>query len=346
MTKDKTILIRNIYYMLSYAFRELKKNNYENIAKEDFEHIHDLFAEILYRGISAQLKRGLHREYIEKKEILATLKGRIDIKSTISEKMRFHNRLCCEYDNLSENNLMNQILKTTISSLLHNKNVNRCRKTKLRLLMVLFSEIDELDIRAIRWDSLIFQRNNQLYRMLMNICYFILDGLLMTTETGEYRMPSFTDEHMNQLFEHFVLEYYRTHHKNLCANPDKIKWNIDQKKSHGINYLPEMKSDITLHCGDHTLIIDTKYYKSTVQNYFNKNTIHSANLYQIFTYIKNYDSDNSGKISGLLLYAKTEEDISPDMSIIIDNNRISVRTIDLNLSFNDITKQLDEYTNL
>ena len=40
MTKDKTILIRNIYYMLSYAFRELKKNNYENIAKEDFGHIH------------------------------------------------------------------------------------------------------------------------------------------------------------------------------------------------------------------------------------------------------------------------------------------------------------------
>ena len=66
MTNDKGILIRNIYYMLSYAFLELKRNNYEDIAKEEFEHILDLFAEILYRGVSDQLKHGLYREYIDK----------------------------------------------------------------------------------------------------------------------------------------------------------------------------------------------------------------------------------------------------------------------------------------
>ena len=43
MIKDKTILIRNVYYMLSYAFDELKKNNYENIAQEEFDRIQDLF---------------------------------------------------------------------------------------------------------------------------------------------------------------------------------------------------------------------------------------------------------------------------------------------------------------
>ena len=29
MTKDKNIFILNIYYMLTYAFRELKQNNYD-----------------------------------------------------------------------------------------------------------------------------------------------------------------------------------------------------------------------------------------------------------------------------------------------------------------------------
>ena len=57
MTEDKGILIRNIYYMLAYAYQELKQNNYEDIAKEDFEHIQDLFAEILYKGVSMQLKQ-------------------------------------------------------------------------------------------------------------------------------------------------------------------------------------------------------------------------------------------------------------------------------------------------
>ena len=54
MTNDKNILIKNIYYMLAYAFQVLKRNNYASIASEKFEHIEDLFAEILSRGISYQ----------------------------------------------------------------------------------------------------------------------------------------------------------------------------------------------------------------------------------------------------------------------------------------------------
>lgn len=42
--------------MLTYAFKELTQNNYERIAGEEFEDIHNLFAEILYLGISCQLK--------------------------------------------------------------------------------------------------------------------------------------------------------------------------------------------------------------------------------------------------------------------------------------------------
>lgn len=32
MTIDKGIFIRNIFYMLSYAFQELRRNNYADIA--------------------------------------------------------------------------------------------------------------------------------------------------------------------------------------------------------------------------------------------------------------------------------------------------------------------------
>lgn len=52
MTEDKGILIKNIFYMLAYAFQELKSNSYEYVGAENFERIHDLFAEILYRGMS------------------------------------------------------------------------------------------------------------------------------------------------------------------------------------------------------------------------------------------------------------------------------------------------------
>ena len=43
----------------------------------------------------------------------------------------------------------------------------------------------------------------------MNICYFVLDGLLLTTEKGEYKFASFMDEQkMCRLYEKFILEYW------------------------------------------------------------------------------------------------------------------------------------------
>lgn len=46
MIRDKNIFIKNIYYMLSYAFSILEQSVFENVEKEAFENIHDLFAAI------------------------------------------------------------------------------------------------------------------------------------------------------------------------------------------------------------------------------------------------------------------------------------------------------------
>ena len=71
MTEDKGILIKNMYYMLTYAFQVLRQSNYEEVEAEKFEHIQDLFAAILVKGIGQQLKQGLYREYSGKCEDLA-----------------------------------------------------------------------------------------------------------------------------------------------------------------------------------------------------------------------------------------------------------------------------------
>ena len=47
MTKDKSILINNIYHMLSYAFRILNQENYKDIAVESFDEMYDLLAAFL-----------------------------------------------------------------------------------------------------------------------------------------------------------------------------------------------------------------------------------------------------------------------------------------------------------
>ena len=341
MINDKGILIRNIYYMLSYAFQELKRRNYEDIDKEDFERVQDLFAEILYKGMSMQLKQGLYREYIEKHDTLPLLKGKLDIRETIRNRVQRKSVLSCEFDELSENNIFNQIIKTTACILVREKTVSRIRKVQLKSLLPFFDGVDEVNPFTILWNMLSYQRSNQTYKMLMNICFFVLDGMLMKDEPGAYRMATFSDEHMNRLFEKFVLEYFKVHHKGVSANTEHVEWDIDLDKSPMIDFLPAMKTDITLRKGNHVLIIDTKYYGSTLQYNFNRASIHSNNLYQVFSYVKNEDKGNTGDVEGMLLYAKTQEEISPDLDAVFGKNRIRVKTLDLNKEFIDIAEQLD-----
>ena len=162
----------------------------------------------------------------------------------------------------------------------------------------------------------------------------------MTTESGEYRAPVFSDENMCKLYEKFILEFYRVHYPELRANADQIEWDIKKDNDSIISFLPTMRSDITLHKGDKTFIIDAKYYGHMMQKQFEKYSIHSGNLYQIFTYVKNKDTKNEGKVSGMLLYAKTQEEVAPDMDAVFSGNRIMVKTIDLNQPFDNIKEQL------
>ena len=109
-----------------------------------------------------------------------------------------------------------------------------------------------------------------------------------------------------------------------------------------ILFLPKMQTDITLKKGEKTLIIDAKYYGRSLAKYYDKSTLRSAHLYQIFAYVKNYDTQNTGNVSGLLLYAKTENEIFPDMEpVTISGNKIGAYTLDLNVDFKHIAKQLD-----
>lgn len=341
MIKDKNIVIANVYYMLSYAFQELNKNNYENISKEKFEHILDLLAEILFRGLSEQLKQGLYREYIDYRDNISVLRNRLNINGTINNIIQHKRKLDCEYDELSENNIFNQILKSTLILLMRNKDLQQKQKSQLRTILSFFNNVDEINLRNVKWNKLKFQRNNQTYKMLMNICYFIIDSTIMTTDVGNYHIATFCENHMNKLFERFVRNYYKKHYKKLQPNADIIKWNIEDDSS-TIDFLPKMHSDVVLRNGSHTLVIDTKYYGNILQKQFDKKTIRSGHMYQIFSYVKNYDINSSGNVSGLLLYAKTEEDVCPNIDVKIDNNRIITRTLDLNQKFELLSKQLDD----
>jgi 5-methylcytosine-specific restriction enzyme subunit McrC len=324
--------------MLSYAYKNLRQNNYKKIETEHFENIQDLFAAILAAGLASRLKRGLNREYVEKNDNLSTLKGKINIKESIRLKMKNINKLSCRYDELSENNYMNQILKTAAQYLVNDGGVERENKDLLKKALLFFSEVDALEPFSINWKKLNYNRNNASYRMMMNICYLVLHELLLTTEDGKRKMAAFIDDQqMSNLYEKFILEYYKKHFSQYYPAAREIKWNTPGV----IDFLPSMKSDTMLIDGAKKFIIDAKYYGKIMQTRYDADTFRSSNLYQIFAYVKNEDKSNSGLVSGLLLYAKTEGGIVPAMKYELGGNLISVKTLDLSKDFSVISKQLD-----
>ena len=105
-----------------------------------------------------------------------------------------------------------------------------------------------------------------------------------------------------------------------------------------------MQSDIMLQRDGKVLIIDAKYYTHSTQVRFDNHTLHSGNLYQIFTYVKNKEyelRDKEHTVAGMILYAKTDEEIYPNNIYQMSGNQITVKTLDLNLPFAEIAEQLD-----
>lgn len=324
--------------MLSYAFYNLNEDNYNRIQTEKFENTADLFSEILAIGVAKQIKQGLVKDYIDVSETTSSIRGKIEITESINSQSFLKKQLTCTYDEFSVNCNLNQILKSTMNLLLKS-DISSKNKKKLKKLLMYFSEVDLIDLKSINW-KIRFDRNNQNYRMLIGVCYLTVKGLLQTTQKGDVKLMRFLDDQrMSRLYEKFILNYYKKEHPQISASASQIKWQLDDDEDW---LLPRMQSDIMLEYSDKVLIIDAKYYKNTLQSYYDVNTLHSGNLYQVFTYVKNKQVENLDKeVSGMLLYARTDEEVLPNNEYMMSGNRIAVMTLDLNQDFNQIKNQLD-----
>ena len=335
------IPIQNIYYMLSYAFQTLQAENYKDLATENFHNTAELCAAILDKGIGIQLKHGLRRDYVSKSESLSTLQGKLNISESIKTQTMLKKQMICTYDEFSTNIQFNQIIKSTVLLLLK-ANITNSRKKSLRKLLLFFSDVNGIDLHFVNWNQQ-YNRSNQNYQMLIGMCYLVYKGLLTTQNNGTTKLMDFFDgQRMCRLYEKFLLEYYRKEHPELTANASQIAWQLDDTEN---QMLPRMQTDIMLSKNNNILIIDAKYYSYMTQQQYGIHTLHSNNLYQIFTYVKNKEFELRNyehTVSGMLLYAQTDEDIIPNNTYHMSGNQISVLALDLNQDFSKISRTLDD----
>jgi len=337
------IPIQNIYYLLCYAWNKLQERDITKVDAQDATELIDLFAKVLASGTAYLFKKGLDRDYITHEEDTRRLRGKVLFGPSLKRNLFSQAKATCSYDELSYDVLHNRILKTTIRRLISVKSLNRDIEKELVALYWRFPEVEETEIRSVDFRRVRLHRNNQYYGFLMNVCEVIHENLLLDEATGEYRFQDFfRDEHkMAYLFEAFVRNFYQKEQEAYRVRSEKIKWTLAEIGPDDTS-LPVMQTDTSLEAkdGSRKLVIDTKYYKQALKTHYDKDRVISANLYQIFAYLKNLEIQGGMNqySEGVLLYPTTGDDL--DLSFALPGHTVRVITLNLNQNWTQIHKAL------
>lgn len=342
---NKDYRINNIYYMLAYAFRfdKLIEKNIFLGSFEEFENVYDLLSFMLFTFINKMIKRGFYKDYKLTTEITSVARGKINFGQSIKENTLINRKLVCSFDDFSDNIYLNKIIKTTLFYLIKSNKMKKENKQKIKKIYLYFDDIDILDNRTIRWNQIILNKSNRRYQVIINICYLILKELIITQENGENRYRDFfEDEKLSVIYERFVREYYKKHYPKLNPSIKSMKWNIDEGYPM-IDFLPTMITDINLYHENKVLIIDTKFYANILEKgRYDKKIISRNNWNQLFAYISNYSYNSDKKVSGMLLYAQTDEEIANNSVTSVMGYKMSIRVLDLRRNFNSISYELNK----
>jgi 5-methylcytosine-specific restriction enzyme subunit McrC len=338
------IPIKNIYYLLAYAWNRLPESEIVDVSTVDSHELADLFAAVLVNGIHHLLRRGLDQSYLAKQEELAGIRGRINIGVTARRMLAPHGRAYCEFDELQVDTLPNQILRASVNQLIGVPSLDKKLRMKLRGLNRELGGISEVPLSRSMFRSVQLHSNNRFYRFLLSICELILTMSLVDKGRGDFRFRDFVrdDKSMARLFESFVFNFYRLERPDLDIRKERIYWRASSANDPELRFLPTMETDISVRDKPHTqtLIIDTKFYKETFQRFYDTEKLHSSNLYQLLTYLNNlnYREGADSEAQGMLLYPVVEK--SARLSYQLTGREIRICTVNLAADWREIRSEL------
>ncbi|MES2516565.1 MAG: 5-methylcytosine-specific restriction endonuclease system specificity protein McrC [Bacteroidota bacterium] len=328
------IPIQNIYYLLCYAWNKLEEKDLVGVSADDNTDLLNLLAKVLLSGTKTLLKRGIDRQYITENEVYQGIKGKVDITTSLRKNLFQKGLANCEFDELSADILPNQILKTTLQNLIKTPELASTLQHEIRAIIYRLHEVNSIHLSDDIFHSVKIHRNNSFYSFLLNISELIHKNLLINENSGNYQFKDFLrdERQMAMLFEEFIRNFYKIEIPEARVYREDLRWKMAGEQHH---FLPKMQTDISLQINDRKVIIDTKYYKETLQKYYDSEKIHSQNLYQLFAYLKNQTNPNA---EGILLYPTVQK--SMRLSYTHEGHTISIETLNLNQHWQGIKDDL------
>lgn len=294
--KDREILVFMLSKCnkLSVDINELLNSNILNNS------LLDILAKVFSKKLLNELQKGLYREYVSKEEALSTIKGKILISKSIKENTINKNKMNCKYDEFTEDNLFNAILKRAISVILFSIKNDDVKK-ELNIINNVLNDISDIYIPNNIILNYKLNRMNNRFLECFTLAKLILLNSSMDKSLGKENGFSILFE-MNYLYEEYIGVLLKE-----VFNDTNISINTQEKSRYLLwNTLKErneiaLKPDIVIYKDNKPkVIIDTKWKSSSINNI----EIYSqSDIYQMYAYITTYAECEEC----ILLYPKFED---------------------------------------
>lgn len=324
--------------LLTYSgFESVKKlTRPQNMDKYEGD-ILESFIGLFVDELLLQFKRDLNRGYNSQLENQGFIKGKIDFAKTIKKNSFKKHLHYVEYDNFSENILLNRIFKSVIHNLIIRTN-SKDNKLKLRQSLLWLEDVDKLILNNEIWEKVHFTRQNFRYKVAFNMAKLFYYNSSPSLNKGDEYTFSFLVP-VNRLFEFYLykildsesIKRYNVQHQNAKSYLARI----DDK-----NYFL-LKPDITLARGDEiNCIVDAKYKEIIFEE--QASGISQADVYQMLAYSVGYQCNSIALIYPRFLSDDPSEPIFKELTIENYDKIISIKLIkaDLEMEPNLLANQL------
>ena len=252
---------------------------------------HDTILEPLIRHYCSKLadavRQGIPRQYIDQKDDLPALRGRLDMMRQFSTLAVSPQKLACRFDALSPDIALNQIMRATISKLSRLAQAPDNQRS-LRELNFAYADISEVSPGELCWDQIVFDRTSTRWRELLSLAKLFLQNRYQQTSTGSTEGYALLFE-MNVLFEQYVA---RLMARALVGTDDLRVFAQGGRKAclfEGETGYFQTRPDLIVRQGNrNALIIDTKWKRITRVD-DPQEGVSQADIYQLMAYSRLYE---------------------------------------------------------
>ncbi|MDU0370752.1 hypothetical protein ACFPAF_10135 [Hymenobacter endophyticus] len=326
------IPIRNLYYLLCYAWNRLPDpGELQATATKEFHRPLELLTRLLLTATRRQLRQGLPVAYVEQVAELPELRGRVQLVPTIGRDLLRRGRAVCVFDELSPDTPLAQLVLGTLQQLGRSRRLPPVLRQEVRALLRRFpAAVAPAVSGAAALRGLRRQRLPGPLAFLLNLCELIQQSALPAPdEAGTFRFRDFRRDEalMARLFEQFVRNFYRLEQRQFRVLSETIQWQAAAAQPTDLALLPAMITDTTLESPARKIILDTKYYAAALRPRYDQQKLLAPHLYQLYAYLQNQPTRPGQQLEGILLYPAATQTL--DVRYTLGGHPVRIVTINL-----------------